>query len=154
MKVGIRKPSLKKSLKARTTGKLKRAAKRTINPLYGKNGTGLATDPKKAIYNKVYNKTTIGISDIKLSTTNTKKSSINYEPANVSNTNLDKISTFNLKLYSIVFRILAIILILFSLAIFTLGAIGVILGILLIIFGIFIYRTGLYYKKTAQKRLE
>jgi hypothetical protein len=36
MKVGMRKPSLKRSLKARTTGKWKRQAKRAINPLYGK----------------------------------------------------------------------------------------------------------------------
>lgn len=59
MKIGIRTPSLKKSLKARTTGRLKRAVKKTYNPLYGKKGMGLATDPKKAIYNKVYEKVTV-----------------------------------------------------------------------------------------------
>lgn len=59
MKVGIRTPSLKKSLKARTTGRLKRKAKSSINPLYGKKGMGLINNPKKAVYNKVYNKTTI-----------------------------------------------------------------------------------------------
>ena len=36
MKLGMRKPSLKKSLKARTTGKAKRAVKKSINPTYGK----------------------------------------------------------------------------------------------------------------------
>ncbi|MEF9922024.1 MAG: hypothetical protein RR769_03840 [Anaerovoracaceae bacterium] len=36
MKVGMRKPSLKRSLKARTTGKWKRQEKRAINPLYSK----------------------------------------------------------------------------------------------------------------------
>ena len=36
MKIGMRKPSLKRSLKARTTGKWKRQAKRAINPLYEK----------------------------------------------------------------------------------------------------------------------
>lgn len=59
MKIGIRTPNLKKSLKARTTGRLKRAVKKTYNPLYGKKGMGLATDPKKAIYNKVYEKVTV-----------------------------------------------------------------------------------------------
>lgn len=34
MKVGMRKPSLKKSFKARTTGKLNRSVKSAINPLY------------------------------------------------------------------------------------------------------------------------
>lgn len=66
MKIGFRKPSLKKSLKARTTGKLKRKAKKMINPLYGKKGMGLVNDPKKALYNKIYNKTTIdGIKPIR-----------------------------------------------------------------------------------------
>ncbi|UYO64727.1 hypothetical protein LNN31_19010 [Acetobacterium wieringae] len=64
MKVGIRKPSIKKSVKARTTGKLKRSVKKTVNPLYGKKGMGLVNDPKKAVYNKVYSKTTIGVNSL------------------------------------------------------------------------------------------
>lgn len=63
MKVGFRTPNLKKSLKARTTGRAKRAVKSAINPLYGKKGMGVL-HPKKAIYNKVYKKTTFGLSDI------------------------------------------------------------------------------------------
>ena len=63
MKIGFRTPSLKKSLKARTTGRAKRAVKSAINPLYGKKGMGVL-HPKKAIYNKVYKKTTFGLSDI------------------------------------------------------------------------------------------
>ena len=63
MKVGMRKPSLKKSFKARTTGKLNRSVKSAINPLYGKKGTGIL-HPKKAIYNKVYNKTTVSLFDL------------------------------------------------------------------------------------------
>lgn len=59
MKVGFRKPSLKRSIKARTTGKLKRKMKKAVNPLYGKKGMGLVKNPKKAVYNKVYNKTTV-----------------------------------------------------------------------------------------------
>lgn len=63
MKIGFRTPNLKKSLKARTTGRAKRAVKSAINPLYGKKGMGVL-HPKKAIYNKVYKKTTFGLSDI------------------------------------------------------------------------------------------
>lgn len=59
----IRKFSPMKSLKARTTGRLKRAIKRKINPFYGKKGMGWVNDPKRALYNKVYNKTTVGYSD-------------------------------------------------------------------------------------------
>ncbi|CUO14754.1 hypothetical protein [Clostridium paraputrificum] len=64
MKIGMRKPSLKKSLKARTTGKAKRAVKKAVIPGYGKKGTGSLKDPKKAAYNKVYKKTTFSIFDI------------------------------------------------------------------------------------------
>lgn len=64
MKFGVRKPSIKRSISARTTGKLKRTVNRTINPLYGKKGIGYINNPKKAVYNKVYNKTTIGVRDI------------------------------------------------------------------------------------------
>jgi len=64
MKVGMRTPNLKKSFKARTTGKAKRAAMRAINPAYGKKGTGMITNPKKAMYNKVYNKTTFSATNV------------------------------------------------------------------------------------------
>ena len=59
MKFGLRKPSQKKRIKARTTGKIKRQAKKAVNPMYGKKGMGLR-NPKRASFNKVYNKTTIG----------------------------------------------------------------------------------------------
>ena len=58
MKFGIRKPSLKKSLRARTTGKLKRKVKKALIPGYGKKGMGWIKNPKKAAYNKIYSKTT------------------------------------------------------------------------------------------------
>lgn len=58
MRFGMRMPSLKKSFKAKTTGKLKRSIKSATNPLYGKKGIGFAKNPKRSIYNKVYNKTT------------------------------------------------------------------------------------------------
>lgn len=64
MKLGIRKPSIKKSIQAKTTGKIKRAVKKAANPLYGKEGMGIIKDPKRSLYNRVYKKTTVGISDI------------------------------------------------------------------------------------------
>lgn len=63
MKYGIRKPSLKKSFKARTSGYIKRSVKRTISPTYGKKGIGIIKSPKKALYNHVYHKTTVSIFD-------------------------------------------------------------------------------------------
>lgn len=64
MKVGVRKPSIKKSVKARTTGRVKRAAKRSVNPVYGKKGTGFAKNPSRSVKNAVYHRTTIGVGDI------------------------------------------------------------------------------------------
>ena len=46
MKYGVRKPNIKKSIKARTTGKVKRQVKKAVNPLYGKKGMGIVNDPK------------------------------------------------------------------------------------------------------------
>lgn len=64
MKFGMRKSSLKKSLKARTTGKAKRAVKKALIPGYGKKGSGWLKNPKKAAYNKVYNKSSFSIWDL------------------------------------------------------------------------------------------
>lgn len=61
MKFGIRKPSITKSFKARTTGRLKRSIKKSLNPFYGTKGMGLVKNPKKSVYNKVYRKTSIGL---------------------------------------------------------------------------------------------
>lgn len=64
MKYGVRKPSVKKSISARTTGKINRQLKKAVNPLYGKKGMGVINDPKKAAYNAVYSKTTVGVNDL------------------------------------------------------------------------------------------
>lgn len=58
MKVGLRTPSIKKSFKARTTGKYKRKLKRLVNPFYGKKGMGWIKNPSRALKNKIYHKTT------------------------------------------------------------------------------------------------
>ena len=64
MRMGVRKPSPMKSLSARTTGKAKRAIKKAIIPGYGKKGIGYITNPKKALYNKIYNKTSVSMFDL------------------------------------------------------------------------------------------
>jgi len=63
MRFGFRKPSIKRSLSARTKGQVTRAVKRELVPGYGKKGMG-ALHPKKAVYNKVYHKTTFGFGDL------------------------------------------------------------------------------------------
>lgn len=64
MKVGLRTPSLKKSFKARTTGRLKRSIKKTYNPFYGKKGIGFIKNPAKSIKGKIYKRTTFSVFDI------------------------------------------------------------------------------------------
>ena len=60
----MRKPSIKKSFKARTTGKAKRTIKKALIPGYGKKGSGWIKNPKKAAYNKVYRKISFSIWDL------------------------------------------------------------------------------------------
>lgn len=64
MRFGMRKPSIKKSISARTTGRAKRAIKKALIPGYGKKGMGWIKDPKKALYNKAYHKTTFSFWDL------------------------------------------------------------------------------------------
>lgn len=64
MKMGVRKPNIKKSISSKTKGKMTRCVKKSINPLYEKKGMGIINNPQKALYNKVYNKTTVGMKDL------------------------------------------------------------------------------------------
>lgn len=61
MKFGFRVPSLKKRIAARTSWK--RIVRHNLG-LKAPRGLGIITDPKKAVYNKIYNKTTFGIGDV------------------------------------------------------------------------------------------
>lgn len=63
MEVGFRKPSWKRSLSARTKGRFTRSVKRAIIPGYGHRGMGIL-HPKRAVYNRVYRRTTFGLGDI------------------------------------------------------------------------------------------
>jgi hypothetical protein len=56
MKFGIRKPSLKRSLSARTS--IRRMARHNLG-LKAPKGMGWLTDPEKAAYNRVYNRTSV-----------------------------------------------------------------------------------------------
>lgn len=91
MKIGLRTPSLKKSFKARTTGRAKRAMKRAVIPAYGKKGTGFIKNPKKAMYNKVYQKTSVdGLASVRNISSNSKsnvnkKVATNTKPQNKKN---------------------------------------------------------------------
>ena len=61
MKFGFRVPSLKKRISARLS--LKRYIRHNMG-LKMPRGTGIISNPKKAIYNKVYRKTTFGAEDV------------------------------------------------------------------------------------------
>ncbi|RWB65802.1 hypothetical protein [Mesorhizobium sp.] len=56
MKFGIRRPSIKRSLAARTS--VKRMVKQSLG-LKAPRGMGWVTDPKRAAYNRVYDRTTV-----------------------------------------------------------------------------------------------
>lgn len=96
MKVGIRKPSIKKSISAKTNGRITRNFKKTINPAYGKKGIGIITDPKKAMYNKIYNKSTVSISNLgkvnKSSSIKVNNSMAHEQDKIILNTNYSNIS--------------------------------------------------------------
>lgn len=61
MRIGMRAPSVRRSISARTTGKWKRQAKKALIPGYGKKGMGWIRNPRKATYNKIYKKTTFSL---------------------------------------------------------------------------------------------
>lgn len=61
MKVGLRKRSIKKTIRAKTTGRVKRKVKSTINPLYGKKNINLIKNPTKYVKDKTYHAVTAGI---------------------------------------------------------------------------------------------
>jgi len=61
MKFGPRKPSLRKSLAAKSS--LKRAVRNSLG-LKAPKGWGWLTNPKKAAYNRVYNRTTFSLGQL------------------------------------------------------------------------------------------
>lgn len=153
MKVGMRKPSIKRSIKARTTGKIKRKLKSSINPLYNKKGMGLVNDPSKAIYNKVYHKTTFGVRDVmnacsdtnKNKSTNNISSNKNYLISEdgkyiILNNKKTNIKVKSLSMYIELFYILGFICLLIGIPLFFVG------GIICVILSFILFGTAKKYK--------
>ncbi|MGN6507467.1 MAG: hypothetical protein ACTHM6_18070 [Tepidisphaeraceae bacterium] len=61
MKFGVRKPSLRRSIAARTA--LKRYVRQSMS-LKAPRGWGWLTNPRRAAYNRVYYRTTFGWQDL------------------------------------------------------------------------------------------
>lgn len=64
MKIGMRRISPMKSLKARTTGRAKRAIKRAVIPGYGRRGMGFVKNPSRSIKGAIYRRTTFSFWDL------------------------------------------------------------------------------------------
>ena len=129
MKMGMRKPSIKKSISAKTTGKLKRQVKKATIPGYGKKGTGWIKDPKKAAYNKIYNKTTFGIRDITGTGRTERKKADSVEPVQYSKRTV-KISYYVTIACCIILIPLSLLLML----------VNILLGIAFLVFDFILYK--------------
>ena len=90
MKFGIRTPSLKRRFAARTS--VKRMVRHNLG-FKVPRGLGIFSNPKKAIYNKVYNKTSMSV-DRLLSTGNIKSNEIAINSKNGNNSFLINIVIF------------------------------------------------------------
>ena len=148
MKVGIRKPSIKKSIKARTTGKAKRALKKAVIPGYGKKGTGWIKDPKRAAYNKVYNKTTIGVDDLIKSTASSSSKSTNHRAS--TNLNADfkpNSSSLTYSICGIIMYVIGTIVALFGFLFITESFLG---GLIIALLGIFFVLIGRKFKSISR----
>ena len=144
MKIEYRKPSIKKSISARTIGKSERAIKKAIIPGYGKKGTGWIKNPKKATYNYIYNRTTKSMFE----DTNSSKNNQFYQTNSTTNPSSesafevvekDKIRIGNsyytskaLRKFAIFYIVVAIFLILISFSILPFGIFTLIVGIWLL----------------------
>lgn len=102
----FRTPSPKKSIKARTTGKINRSVKKAVNPLYGKKGMGVAKDPKKAAYNAVYHRTTVGVGDF----TDRRKDSKTVLPEEPQNQIKERAFAYYFRIIATVLQIVALAL--------------------------------------------
>ncbi len=86
MKHGFRKPSIRKSIAARTVGKAKRELMKSIIPGYGTRGMG-KIHPIRSAYNKLYKQTTFEISDLNKS----HSSNISRSYSTISNNSENKV---------------------------------------------------------------
>lgn len=145
MKMGIRKPNIKKSIKARTTGKLKRKMKKAVNPMYGKKGMGLVNNPKKAVYNKVYNKTTVSVSNLAHSKKSNNKTGKSTKQTNVATSYTHSPTTY--KVVGAIAKVCAIVIILLSLLLMlAVPSTGVVFAVI----GVILFALGKSYTKKAK----
>lgn len=84
MRFGVRIPSLKKRIAARTS--LKRVVRHSMG-LKMPRGTGMFTNPKRAMYNKIYNRTSVSIGSLAHShrSNNSRKASLTQDNWNTGN---------------------------------------------------------------------
>ena len=147
MKYGVRKPNVKKSIKARTTGKVKRQVKKAVNPLYGKKGMGIVNDPKKAAYNAVYNRTTVDVSDlVKEAASTTQKSAANVPHA------VPQKKEYSDRMYNVcgtLMIVLGVILALLGLLLLLAVPVG---GIVAVAVGVICVIIGRKYRKIVKER--
>lgn len=64
MRFGMHKPSVKRMIKARTTGRAKRAVKKAVIPGYGRRGMGFVKNPKRSVKGAIYRRTTFSVWDL------------------------------------------------------------------------------------------
>lgn len=157
MKMGIRKPSVKRSISARTTGKLKREVKKAVNPMYGKKGMGYINNPQKAVYNKVYNKTSVGVKDIiaspKGSRTSNSGFAVDVETNYANNTLHYSAPSIDLSKYrhsAARYRGTGVFLIIVACILAFVGLFVLPIGLLFIGLGIFFWIVGKKYLKVSK----
>lgn len=149
MNVGMRKPSIKKSVSAKTIGKIKRSAKKAVNPMYGKNGMGLVNDPQKALYNNVYSKNTFGVSDL-YSTSSSDKSG---ETIRDDEFTIEDYSSYIPPHPPKFYRTWGNVSLTFSIVTLLFGFLFLfidLIGIFIILIGLFLLYVGIFCKRTAR----
>ena len=149
MKIGVRKPSIKKSIKARTTGKAKRAVKKAIIPGYGKKGMGWVKNPKKAAYNKIYNKTTVSIKDLIKDAPSSSTKSVSYKAQSIRSEHITpRASSTTYSICGAIIFIFGIILVLLGILLLFASILG---GLIAISLGVFFIAIGRKYKKISKE---
>lgn len=83
MKFGLRTPSLKGRISARTS--LKRVIRHRMG-LKAPKGLGVITNPKRALYNRVYNKTSVSVDKLVKPVSSSRKGSLRTERNDTWNT--------------------------------------------------------------------
>jgi len=154
MKFGIRKPNYKARFKARTTGKLKRKMKKTVNPFYGKKGVGFIKSPSKSVQSAIYHRTTVGVPSVlpksKSHKTSPASKSPSPKPTRVTQVrasqNSQAVPVYSAKTYKTTGTVLYIVGIIALLIGLVTAAVG---GAFFIILGIVCIVIGHRYKKQA-----